>query len=47
MVLLVLVVVLFDSPLHSLVIELFEFQQLMHSQQFQQFGHLVQSQQVL
>jgi len=46
MVLLVLVVVLLDSPLHSLVVELFEFQQLVHSQQFQQlvhsqqFGHL-------
>jgi len=35
---------LLDSPLHSLVVELFEFQQLVHSQQF---GHLVQSQQVL
>jgi len=34
MVLLVLVVVLLDSPLHSLVVELFEFQQLVHSQQF-------------
>ena len=44
MVLLVLVVVLIDSPLHSLVVELFEFQQLVHSQQF---GHLVQFQQVL
>ena len=44
MVLLVLVVVLLDSPLHSLVVELFKFQQLVHSQQFE---HLVQSQQVL
>jgi len=44
MVLLVLVMVLLDSLLHSLVVELFEFQQLVHSQQF---GHLVQSQQVL
>ena len=56
MVRLVLVVVLLDSPLHSLVVELLEFQQLVDSQQLvhsqqllhsQQFGHLVQSQQVL
>jgi len=59
MILLVLVVVLLDSPLHSLVVELFEFQQLVHSQPFQQlvnsqqlvhsqqFRHLVQSQQVI
>jgi len=39
MVLLVLVVVLLDSPLHSMVVELFEFQQLVHSQQFEQLVH--------
>jgi len=47
MVRLVLVVVLLDSPLNSLVVELLEFHLLVHFQHFQQlvhsqqFGHLV------